>query len=98
MATQQINMTPLFEKIEGNQFKLIKESGHADVEWICPHCHRSTLIGVEIESPSDYYPETSCEYCGKEIQDSKLDDKISQEVVNYIVGRAENRRDSQQDR
>jgi hypothetical protein len=51
-----------------------------EVEWVCPFCYKETDIFVEAESPSDYYPDTFCEHCGKEIHSEKLDDKILKEV------------------
>jgi len=60
-----------------------------NVEFLCPHCNKITDIFVEVESPSDYYPETVCEFCGRDIEDDKLDQKIMEEASEHFVGIAE---------
>lgn len=59
------------------------------VSFRCPHCDKMTDVFIEIESHSDYYPDKNCEHCGKEIEDSTLDNKILDEVNDYFVGMAD---------
>lgn len=73
-------------------------SGNVEVEWQCPSCRGITDIFVEVESPSDYYPDKTCEHCGEEIHDAALDRKIMDAVSDYFASRAEFQRDIQQDR
>jgi phage terminase large subunit GpA-like protein len=59
------------------------------VHWDCPHCKQETEIHVDVESPSDYYPDLACEHCGKEIRDDKLDIEIMEEASDCFVRAAD---------
>jgi hypothetical protein len=63
--------------------------GTFDIEWDCPNCGKPTTVFVEAESPSDYYSDNLCEHCSHEINDSKLELKITNEVNDYFVGKAD---------
>lgn len=65
-----------------------------EVEWPCPHCGQTTVIPVEIESPSDYIACSDCEHCGKEISDPKLDQQVYDTVINYYAGKADYLKDT----
>jgi hypothetical protein len=56
-------------------------------EYTCRNCHRTNEIYVEVESPSDYYFEDTCIFCLRKM--AGLDDKVFNEVVDGLVGRAE---------
>ena len=56
---------------------------YSEIPWVCPHCKNFISISVEIESPSDYYPNLDCEICDKEIDDPKLDEAILREASEY---------------
>ena len=65
-----------------------------EVEFECPECKKLTLIFVEVESSSDYYPDTTCGNCGCEIKSGELDDKIYNSVNDFFISRNEYIRDS----
>lgn len=57
------------------------------LKYKCSHCKNNIIIPVEIESSRDYFPNINCQFCGKDINDGKLDSKIDEEVLNYFIGR-----------
>lgn len=64
-------------------------NGTSEVDFLCYHCGQMTSIFIEIESQSDYYSDNTCEHCNNEIKDEKLEEKIMEEVTDYLIGRAD---------
>ena len=60
-----------------------------DIDWLCPYCGKQTFVFVEAENSSDFYSDKMCEYCYKEINDTKLDNKIMEEASEYFVSQEE---------
>ena len=63
----------------------------------CPHCRKKITLEVEIENPSDYFYDSWCPECKRELS-SAVHDKIYNEVADEYIGRAEFARECREDR
>jgi uncharacterized Zn finger protein len=69
-----------------------------EIDITCPNCSKETQVLVDIYSINEYDFDSRCELCGKTMDGIHLETKISDEVNDYFIGRAEQCSDYYNDR